>query len=361
MKRILLLSAVACSLIFYGCKKDDTTDNSDPVIEIPKPAIDPVTLASNIKVGYSATKDTGAIPAASADAGAPVLDTRYDNLTYTAINNRYVVIRPQSLSGAVKGFYLKINGANARFKIDYSTAYNLRKANGHSFLREGDNSDSSIVIKLPAGLKGDTFSVKYAAYDSLNRVSNSINAIVSIVASADSTDNNALSGTWKITRYEIAGQDFPIARPDSSDFSYYTCEDNVLVPGGNENDLEIANSIMLTDLTFQFGAKNVLKTFTSYITSSFVENESSCSNLVYNTTTEIDPHSQNELSYSYNAATKIITMVNDYNGTGNNLTAIQYTVTTLTSNKLMMYTIYFETDYHDQVITAHFDLQKSAN
>ena len=358
MKKILLLNAVACCLIFYGCKKDNTTDNSTPVIEVPKPTIDPVTLASNIKVGYSASKDTGAIPAASADA--PVLDTRYDNLTYSAINNRYVVIRPQSLSGAVKGYYLKINGANARFKIDYTTAYNLRKASGYSFLREGDNSDSSIVIKLPAGLKGDTFSVKYAAYDSLNRVSNSINAIVSIIASADSTDNNALSGTWKVTRYEIAGQELPIGLPDSSDFSYYTCEDNVLIPGGDE-DIEIPNSITLTDLTFQFGVKNAMKTFISHTSSSFVENESSCSNLVYNTSTETDPGSGSEISYSYNAATKIMTMINDYNGTGDNLTAMQYTVTSLTSNKLMMYAIFTETGYHDQLVTAHFELQKSAN
>lgn len=358
MKKILLLSTAACCLILYACKKDDTT--TTPVTEEPKPAIDPVALAATIKVGYSATSDTGAIPAASSDAGAPVLDTRYDNQTYYAVNNRYIVIYPQSLSGAVKGYYLKINGTNAHFKIDYTTAYNLRKAkkDGLSVLREGDNSDSSIVIKLPAGLKGDTFSIKYAAYDSLNHVSNTISAVVSIIAAANSTDDAALQGTWKMTKYEIEGQTLPFGLSDSTDFAYYTCEDNALVSSSNEDDIEIAGSIYNYDFIFRFSANNALNLSQTYTASYFDQASSTCSNLVYTTSTETDPDS--EIGYSYNATTKILTMIYDQKGTGTNISTQQYTVTTLTSDKLAMYFIASDDNDHDLLAVAHVEFIKSA-
>jgi hypothetical protein len=358
MKKILLLSTAACCLILYACKKD-SNDTTTPETETTKPAIDPVALAANIKVGYSATSDTGAIPTASSDAGAPILDTRYDNQTYYAVNNRYIVIYPTTLSGAVKGYYLKINGANSHFKIDYTTAYNLRKAKSSSLfgMREGDNSDSSIVIKLPAGLKGDTFSIKYAAYDSLNHVSNTINAIVSIVASTNAADDAALLGTWKITKFQIGDQIIPYGQTDSTDFAYYTCEDNVLISSNNADDIKIPGSIYTYDFIFQFSANNLLNITQAYTASSFKIDSSTCSNFVYSTSTESSP--AQVISYSYNSTTKVITMISDNNGTGNNITTEQYTVSELSSSKLAMYFVIAQGD-HDQLTVAHFEFKKSA-
>jgi hypothetical protein len=365
MKKILLLSAAACSLLFYACKKDSNTDTTKPITEDTVPTIDPVALASNIKVGYSATSDTGNIPAAASVADAPVLDARYNGQTYYAVNNRYVVIYPTSLSGEVKGYYLMINGSNTHFKIDYATAYNLRKGKvaarkkgDLSGLREGDNSDSSIVIKLPAGLQGDTFSVKYAAYDSLNRVSNTINAIVSVVASANAADDAALLGTWKLTKYQIEDEQFPVLIPDSTNFAYYSCVNNALTLTNNSADIKIAGDINTFGLFFNFKANNLLNLGQTYTTATFDQESSTCSNLVYTTTTQTSPD-QPGISYAYNATTKMMTMIYDYDGRGDNLTTQQYTVTELTSGKLAMYAVLYDQGDHDQITVGHFEFQKS--
>src|SRR3954470_8929142 len=125
MKKILLFSAVACSIAFYACKKDSTTTTPDTTTP---PAIDPVALSSAINVGYG-TSITGSFPAASTTADGPVLmSDGYDKRTYYAVNDRYVVIFPHLVTGSVAGYYVKINGAANYYKIDYAAGYDLRKA-----------------------------------------------------------------------------------------------------------------------------------------------------------------------------------------------------------------------------------------
>lgn len=341
MKKILLLSAAACCMILYACKKDETT--TTPVTEETKPAIDPVALAATIKVGYSATSDTGAIPSASSDAGAPVLDTRYDNQTYYAVNNRYVVIYPQSLSGAVKGYYLKINGANTHFKIDYTTAYNLRKAKSTGFagLREGDNSDSSIVIKLPAGLKGDTFSIKYAAYDTLNRVSNTLTAIVSLVAT-DSSSNSLLAGTWRYNRYKHNDNDWDEPENYTMDSATqdYTCVDGHLEPGcSQESCMNIAYERSgETAYDMIFSANNQYSEHYARTNEHLNTKTSTCTNLVYDNNGGYDDVYPG--GYSYNATTKEFIIIYDGHNDrdqGSNITTYRYTVTEISSTKIVYY------------------------
>src|SRR3954471_8473467 len=117
MKKIILFGSIACSVaLLYACKKDSKTENTPT--EETSDIIDPVALSAAIKVGYGASSIPGEMPAASTDASAPKLFTEgYDNRTYTAISNRYVIIYPQSSTGYVAGYYVKINGAGNYFKI----------------------------------------------------------------------------------------------------------------------------------------------------------------------------------------------------------------------------------------------------
>lgn len=338
MKKIILFSAVACSMAFYACKKDSKTDTT-PTTNEPSPAIDPVALSAAVKIGY-ATSVTGEIPAATTD-GPTLLKDGYENRTYYAISNRYVVIYPQSGNGFVAGYYVKINGAQTYFKVDYKAAAGARKLNkSNGFREEGDNSDSSIVIKLPADLKGDTFSVKYAAYDTLNRVSNTITAIVSIIASADSTDNSLLYGTWRYNRYKRNYEEWGEPRKYKIDTSYEQlsciedhlqwCEDNVCEPYPYHISGNIKN-----DQTF--GAKNTYTTAYQYESKYLNMETSSCSNLKYNN----DGYSQSDISgYSYNAKTKLLTIIYDGNNGGeygSNMFTDQYTVSEISSTRLVFY------------------------
>jgi hypothetical protein len=352
MKKIILFSAVACSMAFYACKKDSKTDTATPTTEEPSTSIDPVALSAAVKIGY-ATSATGDIPAATAD-GPTLLKDGYDNRTYYAISNRYVVIYPQSDKGFVAGYYVKINGAQTYFKVDYKAAAGARKLNkSNGFREEGDNSDSSIVIKLPDGLKGDTFSVKYAAYDTLNHVSNTITAIVSIIASADSTDNSLLYGTWRYNRNKRNHDEWSEPQSYKIDTSYeqmsciedhiqwctegYTCEPYIYhIYGYVKNDQT-------------FGANNTYTSIYQYESKYLNMETSSCSDLKYNN----NGYTGSDISgYSYNSKTKVLTIIydgNDSNDYGSNIYTDQYTVTEITSTKLVYY---YRSEYNDTRIGA---------
>jgi hypothetical protein len=347
MKKILLLSAVACSILLYACKKDDKT--TTPVTEVPNP-MDPVTLSSNIKIGY-ATNVKGDIPAASTSSDAPLLSTDgYDNRTYTAISGRYVVIYPESSQGYIQGYYVKINGADSYFKVDYKAGYDLRKkaagarkaTKGHNTLRDGDNADSSIVIKLPEGLTGDTFTIKYAAYDSLNRVSNAITAIISLVH-PDSSANSLLIGNWRYNRYKANDNDWysPYTYGQDTSKASYSCVDGVLTYGcdGDVNCLgeiiteirgDSANNII-------FGANSQYKELYRYIHTSLNQELSTCSQLKY------DDNGESNIrlgGYAYNATTKMLTIIHDGAGTHDNYATNIYTqqvkVSEISSTKLVL-------------------------
>jgi hypothetical protein len=364
MKKILLFSAVACTVGFYACKKDSATDTKTPTPQdtVAAPAIDPVALASSVKIGYGGTSVTGAFPATTTSAATPLLDSIYNGRIYSTVNNRYVVIYPRVRSGFISGYYLKINGADSYFKIDYTAAYGVRKAShkNQGARDEVNNIDSSIVIKLPAGLKGDTFSIKYAAYDSLNNVSNTITAIVNVIASADSTNDALLLGSWHYTAYKNYETDewVPISEEDSTGINYYTCVEGKLVNlGGGDNTVPVMQYRNTYTYNLQFSAKNAYQQIYYQNYRSLDLDLSSCSNYIYTSYSEnSDIYSG---GYAYNATTKAITLIHDENGTGDNITTVKYTVKEITSTTLEMYQVSDRNYNHEALSMEYYQFTKN--
>lgn len=362
MKKIILFSAVAFGVAFYSCKKDSKTETT-PVTETPTAVIDPVALSAAVKLP-NATSTTGDLPASSSSSEAPVLLTDgYDMRTYYAVNNRYVVIYPRSTTGFIAGYYVKINGAGNYFKISFP-AKGAKKANKmpHNLREDGDNSDSAIIIKLPAGLKGDTFSVKYAAYDSTNRVSNTLTAIVSIITAADSTDNNLLAGTWKYNRSRYNNNDWsePSFYKIDTTFASYSCVAGKLQPcdGGCEDYLYQEKGYTTNDM--MFSANNLYTEHYIRIYNTLNVGSSSCSNLVYNQEGYDEKYYG---GYAYDAKTKVLTVIYDGNGTtddgdASNITIYNYTVTELSATRL----VYLQKRYNnDRTAARGYDSDVSAD
>jgi hypothetical protein len=366
MKKILLLCAVASTVAFYACKKDSATDTNTPTPQdtVAAPAIDPVALASSVKIGYGGTSVTGTFPVTTTATATPVLDSIYNGRVYSTVNNRYVVIYPRVRSGFISGYYLKINGADSYFKIDYTAAYGVRKAShkNQGARDEVNNIDSSIVIKLPAGLKGDTFSIKYAAYDSLNNVSNTITAIVNVIASADSTNDALLLGSWHYTAYKNYETDewAPITEEDSSSINYFTCVEGKLVTlwgEENTNNIPVIQYRNTYTYNLQFSAKNAYQQIYYQNYRSLDLDLSSCSNYIYTSYSESsDIYSG---GYAYNATTKAITLIHDENGTGDNITTVKYTVKEITSTTLSMYLVSTGNNNHDALSMEYYQFTKN--
>ena len=349
MKKIILFSAVVCTIAFFHACKKDNSEAKPPTTEEPTDTtdtIDPVALSATIKVGYG-TSVTGEMPTAT--AGGPTLLTEgYDNRSYEAISNRYIVIYPQSDKGYVAGYYVKINGASSYFKIDFSTAEGLRKSGKHHGLREeGDNSDSSIVIKLPAGLKADTFSIKYAAYDASNRVGNTLTAIVSLVAT-DSSHNSLVAGTWRLKRVKEndGAWTSPEAYAADSSRQDYTCTDGLPEPGcSDESCMSIAYYLRgetTNDITFSTGNKYTERFVR--VDKELDTEHSTCSDLVYNNNNGGFDDSF-EGGYSYNPSAKtLIVIYDDGSDGGSNVSAARYTVSELSATKIVYYGKYLNDD-----------------
>lgn len=335
MKKILLLSAVVC-MAFYACKKDSKPEGpEEPVKEI-----DPANraeLSSSIKVGYGSIVKAE-LPAASGIAGAPEIEGMNDN-GLSVISGRYIVIRTWLVSGTIAGYYLQINGAGEYFNIDYTKERNLRKSTRHrSSLRETDFRDSVIVIKLPEHLKSDTFSITYAAYDTLNQVSNHLSNVVSVLPASDDETNKPLFGTWKYARIRDAEgwhEDFYL--PDTS-YTNFKCVDTTLTycsegdPEGCTSYISYIGELVIYDL--EFSSKNVFKEIYVDKYKNIRLELSSCDNVVYTTGED----SGTEINgYSYDPATKLVTIVYDDNG-GNNVYEMYATtlkVVELTATKLV--------------------------
>lgn len=202
MKKAILLGVVASAMGFYACKKDgttttitNTTRDTTIINQFASGVANPDTLSAGIKVAYG-TNVSGTFPTSSTDAAAPVLDAEY-NKTYTVVKSRYLVIYPPATKGNILGYYVQIAGASSYFKVDYTKEYGIRKNNTASDRSDVEgNYDSTIVLKLPTTIKGDTFYVKYAAYDAQNRVSNAITATALVQPEADDEFTNKASGKW---------------------------------------------------------------------------------------------------------------------------------------------------------------------
>lgn len=357
MKQSLIISAVACSMAFYACTKTETvvttvTPPPESVVIDTTPAfvrtIDPIALSAALTIGYGGTSTKASFPASSADAAAPKLNPDYNGRTYYAVNNRYVVIYPRTTEGFIAGYYLTVNGADSYYKIDYGVfnenlnqdrkAARSKNTHVNSIRENGGHEDSAIVIKLPANLKGDTFTVKYAAYDKENRVSNPVTAIVSVLASKDATDDSKLLGNWEIASYKSRNNDWE----ENYESYYYIrtlyCYNNLINYWGNgENKGEHTYQKGKSTYTYSFNANNAF-TYTSNRVDSVLDlTNSTCSDYLF--TQSYNDTYTDFGGYSYDASTKTIAVIWDYNGSLNadNLYVDRYTVKELTATTALIY------------------------
>jgi hypothetical protein len=317
MKKLLFFGALACSLAFYACKKDEDAAGDDT--EQP-PKIDTIyltdrsALATKVKVAFGIyTK--GKMPAATDLNGTPVLVE--DKNIVNAISGRYIVVKPSFdyYESTIKGFYVSINGSGAHFKIDYSANRGFaRQAPGlQSLLRQGDYVDSSIIIKLPPHIIGDTLSLTYAAYDSLNHVSNHVQSHVRVHSQNGIADYQDFVGSWKVNRKTDENgvwQNYYI--PDTAR-STFTCSNGKLAYCLNDANCfdGIAAITGVTKYDLMFTDQNEYSELFSATASKVLLASSTCDKLVYGTQTL---SKLEKGGWSFNPDTKIMTLVIDNNG-----------------------------------------------
>src|ERR1700739_1649617 len=112
-----LISALACLAIFAACKKTDNNSSSTSSTSSINPA-DANAVTSSIKVWHGSVV-SGTPPASTNNTNAPVLDGTGSSQSITTYKGGYAIIHPSVESGAIAGYYLKVNGANSYFKVDY--------------------------------------------------------------------------------------------------------------------------------------------------------------------------------------------------------------------------------------------------
>lgn len=320
MKQYILPIAIAVLAGMAACKKDGTTTTITNTIRdttittsYATGMVNADTLTAGLKVAHG-TNVAGTFPATA--AGAPLLDTLYQG-TYTVIKGRYLYIYPKAISGQVAGYYVQVTGASSYFKVDYTKAYGLRKQAVPGFRSDVEGYvDSAIVFKLPVDIKGDTFFVKYAAYDDQNRVSVPVTAGV-LVSATEKAFSDSLSGKWRLDGMRVYqngkfSTDTFVTNPlyTESYFNYYICNSN--------SQLEASSNITDIYLPYNKSYQGQFITFSGYnmidsirqINQVLNLDMSTCTKIVYDTTTNLNYLSFN-LGYSYDRATKSFTMVRD--------------------------------------------------
>jgi hypothetical protein len=359
MKKALFIGALACITAFYACKKDGTTTTVTKTVRdttilnsYATGLVNADTLTAGIKVAHGSNV-TGTLPAASTDAAAPKLDSFFLK-SYSVIKSRYLAIYPSITSGNIAGYYVQIAGAGSYFKLDYTAAYNIRKAARkvdskglhQPFSARGDdegNMDSSIVFKLPASINGDTFYVKYAAFDSEGRVSNAATARVVILPEGRDSFTDSLSGNWKYlgwNNYEDGQWQNEDYNTDTinQNYNYYSCNNDQLTPTGNEDDIDIKDYESSFSEIYSIGKYSITVTD---INRSLELNlsTSTCSNYVYDKTEHT--HIGNG-GYTYDPSSGKFTIIYD-------------------DSRYSSLEMDFETYYLNEVTATYFILSYRAN
>ncbi|GAA3931412.1 hypothetical protein GO495_15740 [Chitinophaga oryziterrae] len=349
MKKIILFGALAGVVGFYACKKDDktvtvtNTVHDTTVVNIfASGKVNADVLTAGLKVAYATPVADSVLPAASTNASAPVLDTTY-NRVYNVVKSRYLTIYPPNVAGYVAGYYVQIVGAKSYFKVDYTQANGLRKAARQARLASvskaagdaristknlsgtrgtGDGYiDSTIVFKLPASINGDTFYVKYAAYDTLNRVSRSITSMVIILPEGSDALTDSLTGTWRYNAYKeySNGQftsDWQIDTGNVSSYQYYNCNKGMLIAADVETMYYLPYNTYSFTWQYTLGKYNMTQQ-RRYLYKYLDLNNSSCSNYIY--LVNYDYNGLNTGGFSYDRSSKKLTLVYDDNGTASNV------------------------------------------
>lgn len=319
MKKVLFFGMLACSLAFYACKKDakEDTGGDEPPAKIDSVYLsDRALLSTKVKVAFGISTP-GAIPAATTASGTPVL-VENKNIV-DAISGRYIVIKPtfSYYESAIKGYHVSIVGSSLHFEVDYSASrgfYRQAPQPEGSLFRMGDYVDSSIIVKLPKYIVGDTLSLSYAAYDSLGHISNHVLAHVRIHSQNGIADYQDFVGFWKVNRKTDENgvwQNYYI--PDTS-YTNFTCASGKVQYCLNNQQScfpGIAAITAVTKYDLMFTDMNEYSELFSATLSRVVMDNSTCDKLVYGTQTV---SKLEKGGWSFNAATKIMTIVVDNNG-----------------------------------------------
>lgn len=306
MKRLLLLSFVAMSL--FACK-DDKNDTPTPAIDYK----DPKVLSGALKV-QSGTAITGTMPAGTGAAGAPVLNTDFNNQVVPAISGRYAVISPERMSGKFKGYYLRVVGADSYFKVEFPAKTGARKAAGPKggFLRAGEGPDSLIIIQLPENTNVDTFRIEYAVFDSANVVSNVIKAAIAVWQPAGTGDGAFLVGTWETSRYKSAtATEWTMALAPDSFWTAIKCVADTQVVYDPQGVRTLSSTYRNVTDQGAFSSNGAFAWENLESRSILDFTNSRCGNLKYiNSNHSYDFNG----GWSYNATTKQLIMISDFNG-----------------------------------------------
>ncbi len=107
-----------------------------------------------LSVSYGTCTREG-FPAASQGPEAPELFTGI----HRNVDNQYVYIYPNPKDRFLAGYFVQVVGTRVLYKI-------------------GNYGDEAIVIGIPERLQGKQFTLQYAAYDTMNLVSNKIIVVV---------------------------------------------------------------------------------------------------------------------------------------------------------------------------------------
>lgn len=365
MKKIYLIGAIFGALVFYACKKDDKTITVTNTVNdtINKTVwwsgqVDANTLTAAISVGYSTKVADSVLPSASTSTDAPVLDTTYER-TYSVVEGQYLTIYPPNVSGYVAGYYVQIKGASSYFKVSYTAANTVRKAaraamraklaasgakkasQSPAFVRgSGDGYiDSSIVIKLPVSIKGDTFYVKYAAYDTLNRVSKPITATVIVLPQGSATFNDSLSGTWNYARYKnystgSYSDEWTIDTLYAYTQQYYTCSNNTLTASEDATDIYLASYAWSYHWAFTFNSQYTYSSSYSGNYRYLDLGNSTCSSYAY---TYVNNYNGTETgTISYDASKHRLMFIYGNTSSNVNFDYYYYDVSEMTDHRLVL-------------------------
>src|SRR4051812_19830653 len=113
----LAAGLISLLVLLNSCQKEPKEKIDDQLS-----SKDPKALSSSIRVWHG-TRTHGNPPAQS---GSNIQLDNSSSDPVLAFAGRYAIIQPQVLSGSnINGYYVKLNGANEYFKVDYTKPRNI--------------------------------------------------------------------------------------------------------------------------------------------------------------------------------------------------------------------------------------------
>lgn len=359
MKRIFLAGTIACTIGLLSCSKEKTVTVTETVHDTttltiwPSGQINGDSLSAGLKLAYSTAVKDSVFPAASTSADAPGLDSLYDK-TYVAAKGGLLTIYPANTRGYVQGYYVQIVGAKSYFKVDLSLSEPARKkmatkrngkakSNGNTARGYGEGYvNGTLAFEIPSSLKGDTFYVKYAAYDKENRVSKPTTATVVLLPTISNPIADSLKGTWvqqgyKYYAYGQQSEEWYPVYYDEWDYHYYSCDNNVLsLNASGTYYYPLSKEYYYSAFTFN-GAK--ISNRNGYIYSELNLSLSTCTDTVYTAQRSVEELSTYDaLGYTFDAKTRKITVfyADDEDKSNTDIDTETYRVWSLSANELIL-------------------------